>query len=159
MLNKKLIELAQKIKNNVKPNITISTAESCTGGMVSAYLTYIPGSSEYFAGGIVSYSNNVKMRLLSVKKDTLEKFGAVSEETAGEMATGCKNITRSDIAVSITGIAGPGGGTENKPVGTVCFAIATTAGVETITRHFNGTRAEIRESSCLVALELILGNI
>lgn len=158
MLNKKIIELAQKIKNNIKPNITISTAESCTGGMLSAYLTDISGASEYFTTGIVSYSNNAKITLLSVKKETLEKYGAVSEETAKEMAIGSKNTANSDIAISITGIAGPNGGTADKPVGTVCFAIADALGVRATTHHFDGNRAEIRQKACLVALELILDN-
>lgn len=159
MQNKKLLDLAQKIKEQIPPNVTISTAESCTGGMVSSYLTNIAGSSEYFLGGVVSYSNEVKIKLLSISPNTLEKFGAVSEETAKEMAMGSRGATGSDIAVSVTGIAGPGGGSKEKPVGTVCFAIASHSGTSSVTHHFQGTREEIRESSSLVALELILEEI
>jgi nicotinamide-nucleotide amidase len=159
MQNKKLLNLAQKIKELTPHRVTISTAESCTGGMVSSYLTNIAGSSEYFLGGVISYSNEVKIGLLSVSQNTLDKFGAVSEETAIEMATGSRGATGSDIAVSVTGIAGPGGGSKEKPVGTVCFAIANNLGVRSMTHHFQGSREEVRESSCLVALELILDEI
>lgn len=159
MQNKKLIDLAQKIKDQIPANITISTAESCTGGMVSSYLTNIAGSSEYFLGGVVSYSNEVKIKLLSVSPNTLQKFGAVSQETAREMAAGSKEATSGDIAVSITGIAGPDGGSKEKPVGTVCFSIASNRGIASVTHHFHGAREEIRESACLVALELILEEI
>ena len=158
-MRKKLIDLAQKIKNYIPAHITISTAESCTGGMLSSYLTNISGSSEYFLGGVVSYSNEVKVKLLSVSPNTLDKFGAVSEETAREMALGSKKATGSNIAISITGIAGPGGGNKEKPVGTVCFAIVNDLGARSITQYFQGSREEIRKKSCLTALELILDEI
>ena len=159
MQNKKLIDLSQKIKDCIPPHITISTAESCTGGIVSSYLTNIAGSSEYFLGGIVIYSNEVKVRVLSVNQNTLDKFGAVSEETAREMAAGGKKTTGSTIAVSITGIAGPGGGSKERPVGMVCFALASNLGTTSVTHHLHGIREEIRESACLVALELILEEV
>lgn len=103
---------------------TLATAESCTGGYLAHRLTSIPGSSSYFQGSIVSYSNTVKQNLLGVKAQTLDSFGAVSEETVLEMAEGCKNRLNVDIAISISGIAGPDGGSPEKPVGTVWFAIA-----------------------------------
>ncbi len=156
MLNKKLIELVKKIKAKVKPNITIATAESCTGGMLATYLTSIAGASEYFSTGIVSYSNEGKIKLLNVKKETLEKFGAVSEEVAREMAMGCVKVTKSDVAVSITGIAGPDGGIEVKSIGTVCFGVASGFGVQSITHYFKGNRNQICSKSCEMALNLII---
>lgn len=158
MSDKKLIELVYQIKSLAKQKF-ISTAESCTGGLVSSYLTSIPGSSKYFTSGIISYSNYAKIKLLNVNSKTLDKFGAVSEEVAKEMAIGSMKIANSDIAVSVTGIAGPGGGAKNKPVGIVCFGIATKEEVKSITHYFSGTRSEIRQKSCEVALQLILSSI
>lgn len=103
---------------------TLATAESCTGGYLAHRLTSIPGSSSYFQGSVVSYSNSIKQSLLGVKAETLVTFGAVSEETVLEMANGCKNRLQVDVAISISGIAGPDGGTPEKPVGTIWFAIA-----------------------------------
>ena len=159
MQDKELIKLVRQIKDNIEPGVTISTAESCTGGMLAACLTAISGSSEYFSTGIVSYSNAAKMKLLSVKQETLEKFGAVSEEVAKEMAMGSKKIAVSDIAISITGIAGPGGGTAQKPVGMVCFGVASFAGIKSFTHHFTGNRAEVRRQACLIALQLVLSEV
>lgn len=107
-----------------KRKITLSTAESCTGGGVAVRITSVPGSSDYFKGSIVAYSNEVKMDLLHVAAETLEKQGAVSEETVIEMVKGAMNTLKTDCAVSISGIAGPGGGTPEKPVGTVWIAAA-----------------------------------
>lgn len=104
--------------------LTLSTAESCTGGLVSAALTNVSGSSEVFGFGVCTYANEAKMKLLGVKAETLEKYGAVSEQTAKEMAKGVKNLSGSDIALSLTGIAGPTGGTEEKPVGLVYLGVA-----------------------------------
>ena len=103
-------------------NLTVSTAESCTGGSVAACLTSVPGSSEYFIGGVVAYSNEVKMGLLDVSAQTLEQHGAVSEETVIEMVKGAMKALKTDCAVATSGIAGPGGGTPEKPVGTVWIA-------------------------------------
>lgn len=103
-------------------NLTLATAESCTGGYLSHKITSIPGSSEYFLGGITSYDNKVKQQVLGVKKETLDQFGAVSEETATEMAQGVRELMNADIGIATTGIAGPGGGTAEKPVGTVWIA-------------------------------------
>ena len=159
MLNKELIELVEKIKNEIKPGMTIATAESCTGGMVAAYLTSVAGSSEYFSTGIVSYSNKAKIQLLNVKKETLEKFGAVSEEVAQEMAVGCMNVAKSNIAISITGIAGPRGGTDTKPIGTVCFGVASGSAVQSITCHLKGNRNQIRSKSCELALGFVISSL
>lgn len=105
-------------------NFSLSTAESCTGGGIATLITSVPGSSEYFNGGIVAYSNEVKMSLLHVSADTLEKYGAVSRETVTEMVKGAMKTLKTDCAVATSGIAGPGGGTPEKPVGTVWIAAA-----------------------------------
>lgn len=160
MQDRELIKLVRQIKTSIKPGVTISTAESCTGGMLAACLTAISGSSEYFSTGIVSYSNMAKMKLLSVKEKTLRKFGAVSEEVAREMARGSRKVAESNIAVSITGIAGPDGGTTvQKPVGMVCFGLASSGSVESFTHYFTGNRAEVRMQACLVALQLVLSEV
>ncbi|MCU0646285.1 MAG: CinA family protein [bacterium] len=104
--------------------LTIATAESCTGGLIAKLMTDIPGSSEVFVGGIVSYSNDIKEKWLGVSHETLEKFGAVSEKTISEMLDGILKKTGSDLGIAVSGIAGPGGGTLEKPVGTVYIGVA-----------------------------------
>ena len=113
-------EAVAALKNK---GFTMATAESCTGGLAAKLVTDVSGSSAVFEGGVVSYSNEVKMKVLGVSAATLEAHGAVSEETADEMCRGARRVTGADIAVSTTGIAGPSGGTPEKPVGTVCFGI------------------------------------
>jgi len=135
---------------------SLALAESCTGGMVSALLTDTPGSSAYFAGGVVSYSNSAKEDLLGVRSETLERHGAVSEEAALEMAQGARERFAADLAAAVTGIAGPDGGTPEKPVGTVWFAIADpTREGPAKRRSFVGDRAMVRRAASLHALELI----
>lgn len=134
-LEKKAVELVKKLGMN------ISTAESCTGGMIASRLIDVPGVSEVFREGIVSYSNDAKMKRLGVKKETLEKYGAVSEETAREMVIGLD----SDIAIATTGIAGPDGGTPEKPVGLVYIGIRVKNDIYIEKRFFNGDRMKIRE--------------
>ncbi len=119
------MELEEKIGNLLKAkHLTVSTAESCTGGSIAALLTSIPGSSDYVNGGIVAYSNEVKMNLLGVSNETLATHGAVSQETVIEMVKGAMKTLKTDCAVATSGIAGPGGGTPDKPVGTVWIAAA-----------------------------------
>jgi nicotinamide-nucleotide amidase len=132
-------------------------AESCTGGMVAQTVTSIAGSSAWFDRGFVTYSNAAKVEMLGVKPLTLEKFGAVSEEVAKEMVLGCLKNSHANIAASITGIAGPDGGSLEKPVGTVCFAWADINNtVTTSTKHFYGNREEIRQKAAIFCLtELI----
>ncbi len=122
---------------------TIAVAESCTGGLVAKRITDIPGSSRIFLGGIVAYSNQAKISLLDVSSTTLQKFGAVSQQTAIEMATGAKEKFNADFGIAITGIAGPDGGTEEKPVGLVCFGIAGDSAFTTQIQ-FAGSREQIR---------------
>ncbi len=114
----------------LKKGLKLATAESCTGGMVAARIVNVPGSSEYFLGGVVSYTNKIKMKVLNVNPDTLLKFGAVSEETAREMVIGIKELMGADCAISTTGIAGPSGGTEEKPVGLTYIGISVRDRIE-----------------------------
>lgn len=134
---------------------TIATAESCTGGMIGATITSVPGSSDVFLGGIVSYANSAKQSLLGVSQETLAEHGAVSAETAGQMANGAVKALSATIAISVTGIAGPGGQTHEKPVGLVYFGVATPNGVSTHCRNFSGSRESIRLKAVAAALALL----
>jgi nicotinamide-nucleotide amidase len=134
---------------------TMATAESCTGGLVSARVTDVAGASEVFVGGVVSYSNEVKEHQLGVPRDVLVEHGAVSEEVARAMAEGTRQRLGADWGVGITGIAGPAGGSEDKPVGLVHWAVAGPGGVWAQHRVFTGTRAVVREWSLNSALDLL----
>ena len=134
---------------------TLACAESCTGGLLAQLCTDFAGSSRFFAGGFVTYSNELKMRALGVREETLRAHGAVSEETAREMAAGARERSGASWALSITGIAGPDGGTPEKPVGTVCFGLAGAGLLRTITRQLRGDRDQIRLQSAYAALELL----
>ncbi|HIP86524.1 MAG TPA: CinA family protein [Aquifex sp.] len=127
--------------------LTLATAESCTGGMVASSLVNVPGSSEYFIGSVVAYSNEVKEKLLGVKRETLDKWGAVSAQTAKEMAEGVKKLLGTDIGISTTGIAGPSGGTETKPVGLTYFGISFKKKTVTFKRVFHFDRNQNRISA------------
>ncbi len=129
------------------------TAESCTGGWVSQAVTAIAGSSDWFERGYVSYSNAAKREQLGVAAATLERHGAVSEETAREMALGALAHGKGSVALAITGVAGPGGGTAAKPVGTVCFAWAKDGAARSETRQFDGDRESVRRQSVMHALQ------
>ena len=139
-----------------QPSITVAAAESLTGGNVSARITTIAGSSGYFLGGIVAYSNAAKASLLGVSQETLATRGAVSAECAREMAEGARRAFGADVAVATTGIAGPGGATERKPVGLVYIALAGLDGVATEEFHFPGGRAVITGASTEAALLMLL---
>ena len=132
------------------------TAESCTGGWVAQAVTAIAGSSEWFERGFVAYSNAAKRELLGVASETLERHGAVSEETARELALGALQHSSGTISVAVTGIAGPTGGTPAKPVGLVCFAWATKDGILSESRHFAGDRGSVRRQSVVRALQGVL---
>ena len=139
-----------------KKGQTLVTAESCTGGWVAQAVTSVAGSSDWFERGYVTYSNAAKRESLGVRKATLERHGAVSEATAREMARGALKRSRGSIAVSITGIAGPGGGAPGKPVGTVCFGWAQVRRMRSETKRFKGGRASVRRKSVIHALRGIL---
>lgn len=138
-----------------KNHLTFCTAESCTGGMLAARLINVPGVSEVFKEGMITYSNKAKRNRLGVKKGTLSKYGAVSEQTAKEMAKGGTFFTKSDVCIAVTGIAGPDGGTEEKPVGLVYIACNVCGKVTTKEYHFSGNRAKIRENTVSAALTLM----
>ncbi len=129
-------------------NLKIATAESCTGGLLSEMITDVSGASNVFECGVCSYSNEIKISVLGVKKETIDKYTEVSTQTAEEMAEGVRKISNADIAVSTTGVAGPTGGTEENPVGTVCIGFATRSGVFSEKKNFNldgcNDRGEIR---------------
>jgi nicotinamide-nucleotide amidase len=137
---------------------TVATAESCTGGLIAAAITGVAGSSAWFDRGFVTYSNEAKVQMLGVRAETLARHGAVSEATAREMAAGALAGSRADLAVAVTGVAGPAGGTPEKPVGMVCFAWARRDGpIEARTAHFAGDRAAVRAAAVAAALEGLAG--
>ncbi|RLF63065.1 MAG: competence protein ComA [Thermoplasmata archaeon] len=150
-------ELAKKIAPLLKErHLKVATAESCTGGLIGHTITDVPGSSEYYEGGIISYSNEMKMKFLGVKERTLKEYGAVSEQTAKEMAEGVRRATDADIGIATTGIAGPGGGTAEKPVGLVYIAISADRKTKVEKHLFKGNRWENKEQTCRAALSLLL---
>ncbi len=135
----------------------LAVAESCTGGWVASVITSIPGSSQWFERGFVTYSYRAKVEMLGVSTDILQKYGAVSEETAQAMAQGAILHSQASISLAVTGIAGPDGGTIDKPVGTVCFAWAEeSVSIETHCRHFSGSRHEIRAQSVVYVLQHLI---
>ena len=138
---------------------TIATAESCTGGMIAALLTEIPGSSDVYSYGFVTYSNEAKTELLGVSEDILQSVGAVSAETALAMASGARNSIGADVAVAVTGVAGPGGGSDEKPVGTVFLAVAAGEELGSFVEKFEFGdigRTKIRRETTKEALEMLL---
>ena len=150
---KKLTELL------ISKNMSIVVAESCTGGLLSSSLTSIPGASSYFNCGFITYSNESKIKMLNVDSQTIELFGAVSERVAYEMAVGAGQHSQSDLAISVTGIAGPSGGTAEKPVGMVCFGFYVEGEVSTTTQFFSGVRSEIVSESIAFALTELTSKI
>jgi nicotinamide-nucleotide amidase len=151
-------ELAKALGTALKAHgLMLALAESCTGGMVAQAVTSVAGSSAWFERGFVTYSNAAKIEMLGISLQTLEKQGAVSEQTAIEMALGALKHSHAQIAGSITGIAGPDGGTVEKPVGTVCFAWAgLNMPTSAITRHFEGNREEIRQQATITIMTVLI---
>jgi nicotinamide-nucleotide amidase len=163
VLSDTLIEKAREVvESNRKAGRRIAVAESCTGGLVSAAITEIPGSSEVFEAGFITYSNQAKMNRLNVNQDVIDTFGAVSVATAWAMAQGALDASKADVAVAITGVAGPDGGTDQKPVGTVVFARATAKdGPDDViadSKLFEASegRSGIRLQAALCALDLLI---
>ncbi len=140
----------------VERNLTLATAESCTGGGLSHLLTSIPGASAFFIGGVIAYQNDVKIQWLGVPPEILTHHGAVSSQTAIAMAEGCLSLFKTDIAVSITGIAGPTGGSPEKPVGLVYLAVAVSRRTRVAEHRFPGDREQVRDQAIAAALKLIL---
>ena len=135
---------------------TLATAESCTGGGIGAALTAVPGCSAVYKGGVISYTNEIKMRLLGVDGEVLEQYGAVSAQVAQAMAEGARNLLQSDIAVSVTGLAGPDGDERGNPVGMVCIGYADNERATATACFFDGDREQIRQQSIQTALCMIL---
>lgn len=150
-------DIARKVGQKLKSSrAMLVTAESCTGGWVAQAVTSIAGSSDWFERGFVTYSNDSKQELLGVRSETLARHGAVSEETAREMAQGALARSKGTVALAVTGVAGPGGGSAAKPVGMVCFAWASKHAVQSETRRFSGDRESVRKQSVIRALEGVL---
>lgn len=162
ILHPDLVALAKRVvEENRRAGRTIALAESCTGGLVAAAITEIPGSSDVFEAGFVTYSNEIKQELLKVSQDVLETFGSVSIATAWAMAQGALKLSHAHVAVAITGIAGPGGGSAQKPVGTVVFARAERGAnpnevVADMRQFEDNGRSGVRLQAALCALELLL---
>lgn len=150
-------ELARRIGERLKrAQAMLATAESCTGGWAAQVVTSVAGASAWFDRGFITYSDAAKEELLGVRPETLARHGAVSEQTAREMARGALSRSRASVALSITGVAGPGGGTTEKPVGMVCFAWSRGGEVRSETQHFSGDRESVRRQSVIRALEGVL---
>ena len=154
--SERCIELALKLQNlMIKHQLTLGTAESCTGGLLASLITHHSGSSKYYMGGVSSYSNYAKHRVLHVNDDTLKSFGAVSEETAKEMAEGVLKVFNVDYGISVTGVAGPSGGSAEKPVGTIFVGISGPTGTYTRKFQLDGDRLANRSHISYLALEEI----
>jgi PncC family amidohydrolase len=138
-----------------KNGLRLAIAESCTGGLMGHRITNIPGSSTYYMGSITAYAYEAKVRLIGVKWSTLEAHGAVSLETVSEMALGVRRAMAADIGISVSGIAGPTGGSDEKPVGTVCFGLSSNKGIWATQEFFEGNRVEVKEKAAQFALEYV----
>ena len=158
-MDKEITELANQLGKHLKDhNMMICTAESCTGGGIAQAITEIPGSSAWFDRGFVTYSNTAKLQMLKVKQHTLDIYGAVSKEVAIEMVEGALRYSDAGLAVSVTGLAGPGGGTEQKPVGTVFIAWKKKGDiVNCVKQVFSGDRGQIRLQTVQYAIRCCLG--
>lgn len=143
----------------IKNRLTVSVAESCTGGLIGASLTDCAGSSQYFKGGIIAYDNSVKERILKVPQNILQSKGAVSKETVIAMAKGACSLLETECAISVSGVAGPGGGTPQKPVGLVYIGIVVNDFAQSIKNVFTGNRTEVRQKTVLEALGIFLENL
>lgn len=156
-MTEEIIKLAEQVVNSAKKlNVTISTAESCTGGLIAAAITSVAGASEIFYGGAVAYHNSAKRNLLGVDNAVLENYGAVSPQCAIQMASGSVAVYDTLLAVSVTGIAGPGGGSKEKPIGTVWLGCSSPFGNYAYLCHFEGSREEIRYATVKESLMLLL---
>ncbi len=159
-INDRISQLAERVvKLFTEKGKRAATAESCTGGMISAAITAVSGSSAVIELGICSYSNRIKNEILGVNADTLEKLSEYSLSCAEEMASGVLRLSAADFAVSTTGIAGPGGGNENHPVGEVFIAVADRTGVHSERFVFHGGREDVRKQACCKALEMLISEI
>jgi len=139
----------------IKNNLTLATAESCTGGLLGDLITNIPGSSEYYKGGLIAYDNEIKIDILKIKRETMNIYGAVSSEVASEMAENIRDMMQVDIGIAITGIAGPGGGDSKKPVGLTYISLCSTDLPKTKEFIWHDNRRENKENSAVQALKIL----
>lgn len=157
MTDDTLVALAERLQGIcLGRGLTVAAAESCTGGLVAAAITDVAGSSGYFRGGVVAYADEAKAALLAVSPEVLAAHGAVSAQVARAMAMGARHRLGTALAVSVTGVAGPGGGSDEKPVGLTYVAVADAAGVDVRRYHWTGDRAANRRDSAAAALELLI---
>lgn len=160
-MTEELIQQVEQLATGLSErSLKLVTAESCTGGGLAELLTRVSGASQWFERGFVTYSNEAKQELLNVKHETLMQYGAVSEQTAAEMVKGAVDNSHAQLGVSITGIAGPDGGTDDKPVGTVCFGWCDEAGeIKTTRVVFEGNRDAVRAQSCQLAIRGLIESV
>jgi len=157
-LEDQLYLAAEKLVSTLtRHELMLATAESCTGGLLGKVITDISGSSAVYERGFITYANQAKIEMLGVERNQILQHGAVSEEVAAAMASGAIKQSEAHVAISTTGIAGPGGGTAEKPVGTVCFGWQVTDSLNTSTQHFDGNRDEVRNQACIYLIEQTLG--
>ena len=149
----------QVVKKLIEKNFHISFAESCTGGMCCGTIVNVANASKVLDVSFVTYANEAKIEFLGVKADTILSNGVVSEEVAYEMAQGVANVAKSEVGVGVTGVAGPGGGTDEKPVGTVFIGICVRGNADVLEMHYGGSRDDVREKTCETALEYIYEKI
>jgi PncC family amidohydrolase len=160
VINNLIVSITPQIEELLKQlrlcHWTLSLAESCTGGLFSSLITQQSGVSDVFMGALVAYANSAKENILGVPVKTIEQYGAVSEEVAVEMARGAKRVFKTDVSVAVTGVAGPSGGTKDKPVGLVCFALSGPSFERSLHNQFSGTRNEIQAASVSWILSIFL---
>jgi PncC family amidohydrolase len=152
-----MVDTIEKISLHMRQRgLTLGLAESCTGGMISSLITDLPGASQYFQGSVVCYANEIKIQRLGVQRETLAQFGAVSDEVVREMARGACESLGAKIGLAVTGIAGPDGGTEEKPVGTIWLSVDAAGNIKSKRLQLNGSRADIRRQAAEHALYYLL---
>jgi len=160
MADDRLVALAERLQGLcIGRSLTVATAESCTGGLVAETITNVAGSSGYFVGGVVAYADRVKTAQLGVPVAVLTAHGAVSAQVARAMAVGARERLAADVAIAVTGIAGPGGGSEEKPVGLAYVAIADEAGVDVRRHQWQGDRQAVKRASAAAALEMVIEHV
>ncbi len=158
-MDKTAWRLAHKLViDYTRRNTTLAVAESCTGGLLGGAITEIPGSSEIFLGGVLAYSNSSKIGILGVSPKIIEEHGAVSQACAAAMAEGVRNLFNAQVALSITGIAGPGGGSPEKPIGTIWFGFSWGDRTKQLRLRFAGARGDVRSQAQRAALQILLGD-
>jgi PncC family amidohydrolase len=143
----------------VEKRMTIAVAESCTGGMIGSAITAVPGASHYFLGGVIAYNNRIKKCILKVSREVINNYGVVCGQTVAAMARGVRQLMKSDCAIAVSGVAGPGGGTKKKPVGLVYIGIEMENSIKIFRRRYKGTRTDVRKRTVEEALRLLIQSL